>query len=105
MIDHTQETVLPFSQAARRLPSLRGDKPVNPATLWRWAKCGVLARSGVRIRLETIRIGGSTCTSMEALQRFITALTADGTEQQPIAPALAGKRQRDTEERLDAAGI
>src|SRR5262245_44023220 len=102
MIDSQIETILPFGVAARRLPSLRAGRPVSPATLWRWAAIGCLSRSGQRIRLETIRIGGSTCTSIEALQRFFTRLSG---EEAVATAAPAGKRHARAEAALDAAGI
>jgi hypothetical protein len=75
-IDPTTETLRPFAEAARRLPALRGGKPVHATTLWRWATRGVRGRRGATIRLETLKVGGTTCTSDEALARFFRALTA-----------------------------
>ena len=70
MIDISEE-VRPLSDWAQRLPRRRQGRPVNPATLYRWANQGL---NGVR--LEVIRIGGTTCTSKSALQTFFNALTA-----------------------------
>lgn len=70
MID-ISEDVRPLSDWAPRLPRRRQGRPVNPATLYRWANQGL---NGVR--LEVIRIGGTTCTSKSALQAFFNALTA-----------------------------
>ena len=39
-------------------------------TLYRWATKGLQSRSGRRIRLETMFIGGTRVTSKEALERF-----------------------------------
>ncbi len=66
------ETLLTFGQAAKRLPKIRNDKPVSPATMWRWASVGLRG-----IRLETTKVGGTTCTSVEALERFFAALNVD----------------------------
>jgi Protein of unknown function (DUF1580) len=74
----TTETLRPFAEAAGRLPSLRGGKPVHPATVWRWASRGVRGRDGSLVRLEAIKIGGTCCTSDEALARFFRALSDDG---------------------------
>jgi hypothetical protein len=79
-IDALTETLRSFAEAARRLPALRGGKPVNPSTLWRWTTRGIRARDGVLVRLETIKLGGTWCTSDEALVRFFRALT-DGASQ------------------------
>ncbi len=62
------ETIVTFTEAARFLPKLNGRRP-HPSTLWRWARKGV---SGVH--LETRRIGSRFVTSVEALDRFASAL-------------------------------
>jgi hypothetical protein len=76
-IDPATETLRSFAEAARRLPPLRKGRPVNPATLWRWATRGVRTRDGVPVRLEILKLGGTCCTSDEALARFFRALSAD----------------------------
>jgi hypothetical protein len=90
VIDTSTEIVLPFSAAARRIPSIRAGRPVSPATLWRWASVGCRGRNGQRIKLETIRIGGSTCTSLEALKRFFHRLSETGEERSQAAPQREG---------------
>ena len=76
-IDALTETLRSFAEAARRLPALRAGKPVNPSTLWRWTTRGVRARDGLIVRLESIKVGGTCCTSDEALLRFFHALSTD----------------------------
>jgi hypothetical protein len=76
-IDLLSEKLRSFAETARRLPALRGGKPVNPATVWRWTTRGVRSRNGVLVRLEAIRVGGTCCTSDEALHRFFRALSSD----------------------------
>ena len=106
MIETANETVLPFSAAARRIPSIRAGRPVSPATLWRWSAVGCLARDGKRVKLETIRIGGSTCTSLEALQRFFARLSRDGlAEEKQEKPRAKGKGHTQAIKSLEAAGI
>jgi hypothetical protein len=101
MIDIRHEKVFPLTQAAKReeSPRRRRNKRPNVATIYRWAKHGV---GGVR--LQTIRVGGTLCTSVEALQRFFEALSrAD--------QASAGgndvnhPRAAPIERELDAAGF
>lgn len=75
MIDIEGEKLISFCDAARRLPSLRRGKPLNLKTLYRWAQTG---RRGVR--LESVRVGGTRCTSVEALARFISALSGPPAE-------------------------
>lgn len=64
----TSETVMTLSAAAKLLPKVRNGKRPHVATLYRWSGPGLRG-----VRLETIRIGGTTCTSVEALQRFFDA--------------------------------
>jgi hypothetical protein len=70
-IDVSRESVLSFADAARFVGKLKGTKKVAFQTLFRWATKGCRG-----IVLETVFVGGSRCTSVQALQRFFTALTA-----------------------------
>lgn len=65
------ETLLSLAAAAAELPRRRRGKPTHVSTLHRWATRGLRG-----VRLEVLRVGGTTCTSREALQRFFTRLTA-----------------------------
>jgi hypothetical protein len=76
-IDPLTEKLRSFAEAARRLPALRVGKPVNPSTVWRWTTRGVRARHGMLVRLESLKVGGTGCTSDEALSRFFRALSSD----------------------------
>jgi hypothetical protein len=103
-IDISTETVVSLTEATRRLPRRRGGKRPNVATLYRWAQIGVRG-----IRLDSIQIGGTRCTSLEALQRFFDALTAAAENQPPAidAPAFSASRLRQieaAERRLAKAG-
>jgi hypothetical protein len=73
-INAFQETLVSFADAVKRLPRLRGGKPIAVSTIYRWALAGSKAADGTRVRLETIKIGGACCTSLEALQRFFDRL-------------------------------
>ena len=49
------------------LPYMRGrGRKLSIATLWRWINSGLQG-----VRLETVKIDGTRCTSVEAVQRFI----------------------------------
>ena len=101
MIDIAKEVIRSFAQAARhsRPPDAR---PLAPSTIWRWHKKGI---SGVK--LETICIGGTRYTSVEALQRFFDAVTlarsTQGVAEEPNAEA--GSRSAATKKRLQDAGL
>ena len=75
--DLLQEECVPFAKAARKLPKVRGENHPSPSTLWRWAFNGRRSRTGEVVRLEYIKIGGTNCTSMEALARFFNRLRGD----------------------------
>jgi hypothetical protein len=49
---------------------------VHPSTAWRWAKAGCKAPDGTLVKLETIKIGSSSFTSVEAIERFVARLSA-----------------------------
>lgn len=68
------EEILSISQAAHNLPAVRGGKKPHPNTIIRWAKSGIKSKSGKIIRLEIFRVGGTTCTSVNALRRFFDRL-------------------------------
>ena len=93
MIDISTETVVSPAEAARRLPTRRAGKRPNIATLYRWMQTGCRG-----IRLEYILVGGTRCTSLEALQRFFDRLTEAAETAAPVpAPALTKTRQRQIE--------
>lgn len=70
MIDITTESLVSFAEVPASLPRRRGNRRVHVSTIHRWARRGCRG-----VRLEFIQVGGTMCTSHEALQRFFTALT------------------------------
>ncbi|HYW80087.1 MAG TPA: DUF1580 domain-containing protein [Thermoguttaceae bacterium] len=100
MIDIASETVVTLTNATDHLPVRRAGKQPHPSTIFRWAQRGCKG-----IRLESIQVGGTKCTSVEALQRFFDRLT------NPYTPATAPTsktRQKaiaDAERELAEAGI
>jgi hypothetical protein len=91
-IDPLTEKLRSFAEAARRLPALRVGKPVSPSTVWRWTTRGVRARDGMLVRLEAIKVGGTCCTSDQALQRFFQALSAELAPGSLTAPPILENR-------------
>jgi hypothetical protein len=104
MIDITTEEVLTFSKAAARLPERRKGSRPHLATFYRWAERGIRG-----VRLESIQIGGTRCTSTQALQRFFDRLSGIPSETETLSPpALSRERQKaikQAERELDKAGI
>jgi len=95
MIDISTETVLTLSAAAKSLPERRRGSSPHVATLYRWAQRGVKD-----VRLETIQIGGTLCTSTEALQRFFDALSeprTPATNKRPDRHRAIAAAERDCE--------
>lgn len=106
-IEVFQEEVLGFPEAAKRLPRHVNGKNVSVSTFYRWAQAGLRGEDGHRYRLETVRLGGRTCTSAEALQRFFNRLSGDQPVQLPES-RLSKKqllKHRQAEEELRKAGI
>lgn len=89
-IDLTKEKLISFREAVELLPRRRKGRKVHVATLYRWALHGLRG-----VRLETLQVGGSRATTIEALQRFFRRL-----EEQPkdgTSPRSFAKRIRDSE--------
>jgi hypothetical protein len=78
MIDPKFEELITLSAACRLLPARRRGKKPHLSTLYRWAGEGCRG-----IVLETLQVGGTKCTSREALARFCHRLT-----RQCVSPAL-----------------
>lgn len=69
-----KERLLTMAQASRLLPQVRGSKQVGPKTVYRWGSKGLKVSGGQRVRLEIGKVGGTNCTSLEALERFFRRL-------------------------------
>ena len=70
MIDLLQETLISIREVPKLLPRRGSGRLVHLSACYRWMDKGI---SGVR--LEAVRIGGTTYTSREALQRFANRLS------------------------------
>ena len=96
MIDLTTEELISLKDACQLLPRRRRGRKPSFSTIWRWALHG--ARG---VKLETLRVGGTLCTSREALQRFFDKLSErDGIVQPEQQPGYTtpGQRQRAVEQ-------
>ena len=92
MIDFTNEHVVSLNDAAQMLPRRREGKKPHPATLYRWTVRGVKG-----VILETIQVGGTRCTSVEALQRFFEQLSVLPQGLAPLKPPMTEARRRELE--------
>ena len=91
MIDLTQEELVPIRDVPKHLPPRPTGKRVHVSAVYRWLLRGIRG-----IRLESLKIGGTTYTSKEALQRFADQLSSP-THESSTTPAttLTRKRQID----------
>ena len=100
MIDSATETLISLADAAGELPRRRRGRKTHVSTLFRWTTVGV--RGTV---LECIQVGGTRCTSREALQRFFERLSdstpvgTDGIRRSPVPLRRSvAQRQRQSAE-------
>lgn len=106
MIDISSEKVVSLSEAASLVPRRRAGKKCNTATVYRWTTIGLRG-----ITLESIQIGGTKATSVEAMQRFFDALTSAASQRTapaPPSPCVTAQRRKQiaaAERRLEKAGI
>jgi hypothetical protein len=93
-IDISTESLISMGEASARLPG----RP-SLCTIWRWRLRGVRGR-----RLESVVIGGTPYTSVEALERF--ARHQGGTDAPTIrTPAARERAIRQAERELADAGV
>ncbi len=80
-----------LAQAAKLSP---GRPSAN--AVWRWARKGIRSRSGDRVRLEHVRMGGKIFTTREWLKQFGQRLAADDARHFEMAsrPGMAFSRSR-----------
>jgi hypothetical protein len=96
MIDTSSETLVSLQEAARLLPARRAGKRPHVSCIYRWTVAGCRG-----IKLESVQIGGTRCTSREALERFFSALTAaaQGEIPAPLPPTKNRRRLFEAAER------
>lgn len=70
MIDPNSESLLSLAEAAKTLPARRAGKRPHVSCLYRWTTSGCKG-----VVLESLQVGGTRCTSREALARFFERLT------------------------------
>lgn len=100
MIDLQNEEVLSLTEATKRLPRRRRGKRPHIATLYRWVQHGVRG-----VRLEAIQVGGTLCTSLEALQRFCERCTDASDRPSPSTSKSREREIKKAEAELAEAGI
>ena len=101
MIEVTAETLIQF----RDLPKWTKDhlgRRIHPSTLHRWRLRGTRG-----VKLETLLVGGTRYTSVEALNRFFAATTAaaDGESYSVVSDTVDTARMAKAEAYLASQGI
>ncbi|MGP1346171.1 MAG: DUF1580 domain-containing protein [Phycisphaerales bacterium] len=91
MVDLRNEQLIEIKSVPKLLPCRPSGKRVHISAVYRWISRGVRG-----VRLETIAIGGTRYTSIEAIERFSARLD-DPTPWQP-STAVAPPRQRTREQ-------
>ena len=96
-----REELLSLSDAARLLPRRRGGRKVHTTTLYRWTATGLKG-----VVLESLQVGGTRCTSREALGRFFARLNRSPTfYRSEVARSQQTKHARIVERQLDDLGV
>lgn len=96
MINISAETLIPLREAPKHLPPRPSGKRVHISVCYRWISRGVRG-----VHLESIKIGGSTYTSIEALQRFADRLSGAGDQERDGLRAKTSTRQK----QIDRASV
>ena len=88
MIDPNTETLISLAEAAGSLPRRRAGKKAHLSCVYRWTTAGCRG-----IILESIQVGGTRCTSREALARFFRRLTnGDAADVAPVRSVAQRER-------------
>jgi hypothetical protein len=97
-IDLSREQTVTIAVARKQLIPRIGDKPISPATAYRWINPGVLAEDGTRVRLSAVKLGRTLVTTREAVGRFLDELT----RRSQAEPASDQEMPAETKARLRA---
>ena len=101
--DTSQDEQISLAEACRILPRRRGGKKPHIATLYRWSVSGVRG-----VRLRTVQVGATRCTTRGDIAQFIADLTAnrDGGPSTPVRSASAKQFESERINReLEAEGL
>jgi hypothetical protein len=92
-IDIQTENLIRLSDVPKlkTLPRRAGDPRLSIATVYRWCQRGVKG-----VQLEWLKVGGTRCTTVEALQRFFDAATQRENGGLPVQRVRSGKQWIDT---------
>jgi hypothetical protein len=88
--------LLGLTAASKLFPGYRENANLDPSTLFRWITNGARSAAGNKIKLQAVRAGNRWLTSLEAINRFVAALTDDSipVEDQTPVPRSPSARDR-----------
>jgi hypothetical protein len=100
MINPLSEDVICLTDAAKECPKRRRGKRPHVSCMYRWTNHGCRG-----VVLESIQVGGTRCTSHQALARFFERLTASAhgppsaveRESHPPDGLIAAKKKEESE--------
>jgi hypothetical protein len=102
-IDPCNESLIALSQVGKHLPRRRRGRKPHISCIYRWTKSGCKG-----VILESIQVGGTRCTSKEALARFFRRLTLGDSTVEAIHTRSHAQRERAMKKamrELEAAGV
>jgi len=91
MIDPKSESPVSLPDVAKVLPRRCADKQPHVSCIYRWTTSGCRG-----VILESLQVGGTRCTSREALARFFRRLTKGNAADAPMVRSV-GKTNRKME--------
>ena len=105
-IDLATQQVIALADLPEHVPARRGGKKLHKSTPFRWAKRGHKAADDTIVRLPTIRVAGTLCTSVEGFQWFCERLSEGGGTLDPVRTSTARRKVAAKVDReLDALGV
>lgn len=81
------EQLIKLQEAAGILPRRRRGRKPHVSCLYRWTTTGCRG-----VLLESVQVGGTRCTSIEALNRFFQRLSESRNATQQMAPTSSDAR-------------
>lgn len=101
-IDIYEETIIDLTDVRGHVP---GPRKQSLATAFRWWRIGIrLPGSKLRIKLETVKIAGRRCSSVEAVRRFLHAAN-DKEGAMTVTPAQRRTQAETANRLLQEAGL
>ena len=85
-LDFRPENCITLAIARRKFLPRPNDKPVSPATSYRYVTKGILAGDGSRVRLPAVKFGRSIVTTPEAVAWFLDELVRRTEDKPPRSP-------------------